>query len=77
MIRYFDEEYDYLQFIKEKRITIDLYLVSGIKLVGGISGFDGKVIWLNGPGIKGRPQMVYKSAISTIVPHVNLEEKEA
>ncbi len=52
MIRYFDEEYDYLQFIKEKRITIDLYLVSGIKLVGGISGFDDNVIWINRTGIK-------------------------
>jgi len=77
MIKSFNDEVEYLKFIQDKKIIINLFLVSGIKLVGGIAGFNDNVIWLNGKGVEGRPQMVYKSAISTIVPNVNLEEKEA
>jgi len=75
MIRTFRTEEEYLRCIKEEDVTINLFLVSGIKLVGKISSFDEKVIWLNGKDVEGKPQMVYKSAISTIVPHVNLEKK--
>lgn len=75
MIRTFRTEEEYLRCIKEEDVTINLFLVSGIKLVGKISSFDDKVIWLNGKDVEGKPQMVYKSAISTIVPHVNLEKK--
>lgn len=72
MIRKFDSEEEYLKCIKDEDVTINLFLVSGIKLVGKVSGFDDKVIWLNGKDVEGKPQMVYKTAISTIVPHVNL-----
>ena len=75
MIRSFKSEEEYLNCIKEEDVTINLFLVSGIKLVGKVSGFDDRVIWLNGKDVEGKPQMVYKTAISTIVPHVNLEKK--
>lgn len=75
MIRSFKSEEEYLNCIKDEDVTINLFLVSGIKLVGKISGFDDRVIWLNGKDVEGKPQMVYKTAISTIVPHVNLEKK--
>lgn len=72
MIRQFKSEEEYLNCIKNEDVTINLFLVSGIKLVGKVSGFDDKVIWLNGKDVEGKPQMVYKTAISTIVPHANL-----
>lgn len=72
MIRQFKSEEEYLNCIKDEDVTINLFLVSGIKLVGKVSGFDDKVIWLNGKDVEGKPQMVYKTAISTIVPHANL-----
>jgi len=72
MIRQFKSEDEYLNCIKDEDVTINLFLVSGIKLVGKVSGFDDKVIWLNGKDVEGKPQMVYKTAISTIVPHANL-----
>ncbi len=75
MIRSFKSENEYLTCLKDEDVTINLFLVSGIKLVGKVSGFDEKVIWLNGKDVEGKPQMVYKTAISTIVPHVNLEKK--
>lgn len=75
MIRTFKSEEEYLNCIKDEDVTINLFLVSGIKLVGKVSGFDDRVIWLNGKDVEGKPQMVYKTAISTIVPHVNLEKK--
>lgn len=75
MIRTFKSEEEYLNCIKDEDVTINLFLVSGIKLIGKVSGFDDKVIWLNGKDVEGKPQMVYKTAISTIVPHVNLEKK--
>lgn len=69
MIRSFKSEEEYLNCIKDEDVTINLFLVSGIKLVGKVSGFDDRVIWLNGKDVEGKPQMVYKTAISTIVPH--------
>ena len=75
MIRSFKSEEEYLNCIKDEDVTINLFLVSGIKLVGKVSGFDDRDIWLNGKDVEGKPQMVYKTAISTIVPHVNLEKK--
>ena len=75
MIRSFKSEEEYLNCIKDEDVTINLFLVSGIKLVGKVSGFDDRVILLNGKDVEGKPQMVYKTAISTIVPHVNLEKK--
>lgn len=72
MIRKFKSEEEYLNCIKDENITINLYLVSGIKLIGKVSGFDDNVIWLDGKDVEGKPQMVYKTAISTIVPYANL-----
>lgn len=44
--------------------TIAIYLVSGIKLVGRIMGYDAYVILLQ----HDVPQMVHKHAIATIMP---------
>jgi host factor-I protein len=46
--------------------TIAIYLVSGIKLVGRIVGYDAYVILLQ----HDVPQMVHKHAIATIMPAV-------
>tara|TARA_B100000508_G_scaffold137334_1_gene131468 strand:+ start:1180 stop:1440 length:261 start_codon:yes stop_codon:yes gene_type:complete len=46
--------------------TIAIYLVSGIKLVGRIVGYDAYVIMLE----HDVPQMVHKHAIATIMPAV-------
>jgi host factor-I protein len=50
---------------EKKPINVSVYLVNGIKLQGMVEAFDQFSIVLNNNGIN---QMVYKHAISTIVP---------
>lgn len=54
----------FLNILKKDRIPISIYLVNGIKLQGQIESFDQYVILLRNTVT----QMVYKHAISTIVP---------
>ena len=54
----------FLNVLRKERIPVSIYLVSGIKLQGQIESFDQFVILLK----NAVSQMVYKHAISTIVP---------
>ncbi len=54
----------YLNSLRRERIPVSIYLVNGIKLQGQIESFDQFVILLKNTV----SQMVYKHAISTIVP---------
>ncbi|MDY0663325.1 RNA chaperone Hfq [Pasteurella multocida] len=54
----------YLNALRRERIPVSIYLVNGIKLQGQIESFDQFVILLKNTV----NQMVYKHAISTIVP---------
>ncbi|HDR1414727.1 TPA: RNA chaperone Hfq [Pasteurella multocida] len=54
----------YLNALRRKRIPVSIYLVNGIKLQGQIESFDQFVILLKNTV----NQMVYKHAISTVVP---------
>lgn len=54
----------YLNVLRKDRIPVSIYLVNGIKLQGQIESFDQFVILLKNTV----SQMVYKHAISTVVP---------
>ena len=54
----------FLNLLRKERIPVSIYLVSGIKLQGQIESFDQFVILLR----NAVSQMVYKHAISTVVP---------
>ncbi|MDE0757972.1 MAG: RNA chaperone Hfq [Pseudomonadales bacterium] len=54
----------FLNILRKERIPVSIFLVSGIKLQGQIDSFDQFVILLR----NSVNQMIYKSAISTIVP---------
>jgi host factor-I protein len=54
----------FLNALRKERIPVSIYLVSGIKLQGQIESFDQFVILLK----NAVNQMVYKHAISTVVP---------
>jgi host factor-I protein len=58
----------FLNALRKDRIPVSIYLVSGIKLQGQIESFDNFVILLR----DSVSQMIYKSAISTIVPSRNV-----
>ena len=54
----------FLNALRRERIPVSIYLVNGIKLQGQIESFDQFVILLKNTV----SQMVYKHAISTIMP---------
>lgn len=55
----------FLNAIRKEHIPVSLYLVNGIKLQGNLESFDSFVVVLRNNGVN---QMVYKHAISTVVP---------
>ncbi len=55
----------YLNTLRKEHVSVSIYLVNGIKLQGVIESFDQYVILLRNTVT----QMVYKHAISTIVPN--------
>lgn len=54
----------FLNVLRKEKVPVAIYLVSGIKLQGQIESFDQFVIVLKNTV----NQMVYKHAISTVVP---------
>ncbi|MDX1706723.1 RNA chaperone Hfq [Pseudidiomarina sp.] len=54
----------FLNALRRERVPVAIYLVNGIKLQGQIESFDQFVILLKNTV----SQMVYKHAISTVVP---------
>lgn len=58
----------YLNQLRKERIPVSIFLVNGIKLQGQIESFDQFVILLKNTV----SQMVYKHAISTVVPSRNV-----
>ncbi len=58
----------FLNALRKERIPVSIYLVNGIKLQGQIESFDQFVVLLK----NSVSQMVYKHAISTVVPARNV-----
>jgi host factor-I protein len=54
----------FLNALRREKIPVSIYLVNGIKLQGQVESFDQFVILLKNTV----SQMVYKHAISTLVP---------
>lgn len=63
----------YLNQLRKERIPVSIFLVNGIKLQGQIESFDQFVILLKNTV----SQMVYKHAISTVVPSRNVRLQPA
>lgn len=59
----------FLNALRKDRIPVSIFLVNGIKLQGQIESFDQFVILLRNTV----SQMIYKSAISTVVPSRNVK----
>jgi len=59
----------FLNALRRENVPVSIYLVNGIKLQGQIDSFDQFVILLK----NSVNQMVYKHAISTIVPARNVQ----
>ena len=59
----------FLNALRKERVPVSIYLVNGIKLQGQVESFDQFVVLLKNTV----SQLVYKHAISTIVPTRNVK----
>lgn len=59
----------FLNALRKERVPVSIYLINGIKLQGQIESFDQFVVLLRNTV----SQMVYKHAISTVVPVRNVK----
>ncbi|MGI9330798.1 MAG: RNA chaperone Hfq [Gammaproteobacteria bacterium] len=59
----------FLNLLRKDKVPVSIYLVNGIKLQGTIDSFDQFVVLLK----NSVNQMVYKHAISTVVPARNMQ----
>lgn len=58
-------EWDYLEALRAEKVQVSVYLENGIRLTGKIIEHADKVIFLTS---ENAPQLIYKHAISTILP---------
>jgi host factor-I protein len=63
----------YLNALRRERVPVSIFLVNGIKLQGQIESFDQFAVLLKNTVT----QMVYKHAISTVVPSRQIKWSEA
>ncbi|MBQ7894968.1 MAG: RNA chaperone Hfq [Oscillospiraceae bacterium] len=55
----------FLNIERRDRLTVTMFLMNGFQLHGIVKGFDGFTVVLDSDG---KQQLIYKHAISTIVP---------
>ena len=65
----------FLNYVRKNKTPVTVFLVNGVKLQGIISGFDNFCVLLRRDS---HSQLVYKHAISTVMPAqpINLMEAE-
>ena len=66
----------FLNNARKERIPVTIFLMNGVQVKGNVRGFDSYIILLEG---ENRQQnMIYKHAVSTIVPskYINLQNQQ-
>lgn len=64
----------FLLSVRRSRTPVTVFLVNGFQMRGNITGFDSFIVTLESDG---RQQMIYKHAISTVVPLSPVALKDA
>ena len=59
-----------LNAVRKRNISVTIYLTNGFQLKGKVIGFDNFTIILESDG---KNQLIYKHAISTIVPEERID----
>ncbi|SHJ78627.1 RNA chaperone Hfq [Tepidibacter formicigenes] len=59
----------FLNQARREKIGITIFLMNGVQLKGLVKGFDSYIIILEN---EGKQQMIYKHAVSTIIPSKNI-----
>ncbi|QUI23107.1 RNA chaperone Hfq [Vallitalea pronyensis] len=55
----------FLNQVRKDKTTVVVYLTNGFQLKGYVKGFDNFIVILE---TEGKQQMIYKHAISTVIP---------
>lgn len=55
----------FLNQVRKDKIAVIVYLVNGFQQKGFVKGFDNFIVTLE---VEGKIQMIYKHAISTVIP---------
>ena len=63
----------FLNYVRKQKLPVTVFLINGVKLQGVITSFDNFCMMLRRDG---HSQLVYKHAISTVMPSspINLQE---
>ena len=64
----------FLNAVRKQKISLTIFLVNGVKLTGVVTSFDNFCVLLRRDG---HAQLVYKHAISTIMPGSPVQMFEA
>ncbi|MFQ5456467.1 MAG: RNA chaperone Hfq [Nitrospirota bacterium] len=64
----------FLNYLRKEKMTVLVNLVNGTKINGTIKGFDNFSIVIRHNG-NNREELIYKHAVSTILPQKNLSSK--
>jgi len=59
----------FLNQARKERVGVTIFLVNGYPIKGYVQGFDNYTIILEG---EGKQQLIYKHAISTIIPDTEI-----
>ncbi len=60
---------NYLNQLRKEKMQVVVYLTNGVRLKGVVRGFDNFVILLK----ESTQQLIYKHAVSTIIPEKDLD----
>lgn len=66
----------FLNNARKERIPVTIYLMNGVQVKGHVKGFDSYIILLEGDNRQ--QNMIYKHAVSTILPakNINLQNNQ-
>lgn len=59
----------FLNQVRKEKNEVVMFLTNGFQLKGYVKGFDNFIVLLE---TDGKQQMIYKHAISTVIPNENL-----
>ena len=66
----------FLNNARKERIPVTIFLMNGVQVRGYVKGFDSYIVLLEGENKQ--QNMIYKHAVSTIVPgkYINLQNQQ-
>lgn len=64
----------FLNAVRKQKVSLTIFLINGVKLTGVVSSFDNFCVLLRRDG---HSQLVYKHAISTIMPGQSVQMFES